>query len=228
MTSRCFVYRIHRPHCLLQRDYHAENQSGKNRSVFRSFGLSDRRWPVPLADVAAQQSAPGAEYAPDAVLVQFAPSADTESAAAAEAASGGEIIREFSLVPGLTYMRLPLGADVIQTIEKLKGIDGIVYAEPDYVVYPTDTISNDTRWAEQWAFATVRAPLAWDVTTGAADVVIAVIDTGVDTTHPDLINNLWTNPGEIARQRHRRRQQRIHRRYPRLGFLRQRQHSRGQ
>ena len=155
-----------------------------------------------VADVAAQQQAPGAEYAPDAVLVQFAPSADTESAAAAEATaeavSGGEIIREFSLVPGLTYLRLPLGADVMQTIEKLKAIDGIVYAEPDYMVYPTDTIPNDTRWAEQWAFATVRAPLAWDVTTGAADVVIAVIDTGVDTTHPDLINNLWTNPGEIA------------------------------
>ena len=96
----------------------------------------------PVADVAAQQNAPGAEYAPDAVLVQFAPSADTESAAAAEAASGGEIIREFSLVPGLTYMRLPLGADVMQTIEKLKGIDGIIYAEPDYVVYPTD---NDSK-----------------------------------------------------------------------------------
>lgn len=153
---------------------------------------------LPVADVAAQQGRSVGEYAPDAVLVQFLPGAGAEVVAAAEAAAGGDIVKEYSLVPGLTYMHLSADVDVMQTIEKLKGIDGVVYAEPDYVVYPTDTIPNDTRWAEQWAFATVRAPLAWDTSTGAGDVVVAVIDTGVDTTHPDLINNLWTNPDEIA------------------------------
>lgn len=45
--------------------------------------------------------------------------------------------------------------------------------------------------------ADIEAPEAWKINTDASEIVIAIIDTGVDTSHPDLITNLWTNSGEI-------------------------------
>jgi autotransporter-associated beta strand protein len=51
------------------------------------------------------------------------------------------------------------------------------------------------------ADADIDAPEAWSLTTGSADVVVAVIDGGIDTSHPDLAPNIWANPGEIAGNR---------------------------
>jgi thermitase len=57
---------------------------------------------------------------------------------------------------------------------------------------------NDPRFQEQWALQKVNAERAWDQTTGSKDIVVAVIDTGVDAQHEDLKENMWTNPDEIA------------------------------
>jgi hypothetical protein len=53
---------------------------------------------------------------------------------------------------------------------------------------------NDARWSEQWDMVKIAAPAAWDTQTGSPDVVVAVIDTGIDFSHPELQANLWTNP----------------------------------
>lgn len=57
---------------------------------------------------------------------------------------------------------------------------------------------NDDYFDEQWYLSKIQAPNAWDVTVGNRNVVVAVIDGGVDTDHPDLQDQIWRNPGEIA------------------------------
>jgi subtilisin family serine protease len=72
-----------------------------------------------------------------------------------------------------------------------------------------DRVPNDPRFAsgDLWglhntgqsggkADADIDAPEAWDISTGSSSVVVAVIDTGVQIDHPDLRDNIWTNPGE--------------------------------
>jgi len=57
---------------------------------------------------------------------------------------------------------------------------------------------NDPDYSEQWYLQQINASDAWDVATGTRNVVVAVLDSGIDLDHPDLVGNLWTNPGEIA------------------------------
>jgi hypothetical protein len=72
-----------------------------------------------------------------------------------------------------------------------------------------DTLPGDPLLPDQWALdntgqysgvagTDIRAAEAWGITTGSKEVVVAVIDSGVDINHPDLSANIWTNPGEIA------------------------------
>ncbi|MFP6835203.1 MAG: S8 family serine peptidase, partial [Pseudomonadales bacterium] len=58
-------------------------------------------------------------------------------------------------------------------------------AEPNYLRYP-HTTSNDRLYASQWHYPAINLPLAWDITTGDNSVIVAVVDTGVLLTHPDL------------------------------------------
>ena len=84
---------------------------------------------------------------------------------------------------------------------------GVVYVEPDFVIAPTLT-PNDSSYSQLWGLSNtgqsggvvdvdIDAPEAWNITTGSRSVVIGVIDSGVDVSHPDLAANIWRNPGEI-------------------------------
>lgn len=63
--------------------------------------------------------------------------------------------------------------------------------------YPQEA-PNDPLFSSQWALQNISAPHAWDFTQGLPDIVIAVIDTGVDYDHPDLAENIWTNQAEVS------------------------------
>jgi subtilisin family serine protease len=73
----------------------------------------------------------------------------------------------------------------------------VEYAEPNWrIEFPA--VPNDPSFGTQWGLAKIGAPAAWDHATSGSGVVIGIVDTGIDLTHPDLAANIWTNPGEIA------------------------------
>ena len=69
---------------------------------------------------------------------------------------------------------------------------GVRSADPNYLRQPS-AIPNDPLYRLQWHFRDISLPQAWDLTTGSANVTIAVIDTGVRTDHPDLVGQLTGN-----------------------------------
>jgi subtilisin family serine protease len=97
-----------------------------------------------------------------------------------------------------------------KAIARLERNPHVRYAEPNYVI-TADSTPNDPSFPQLWGLdntgqaigffpstpdADVDAPEAWNVTTGSSNVVVAVLDTGIDLTHPDLAPNIWINPGE--------------------------------
>jgi thermitase len=75
---------------------------------------------------------------------------------------------------------------------------GVAVSEPDYVYFLDETRPDDPRYASLWGMEKIGMPLVWDATKGTGAVVVAVFDTGMDLTHPDLAANRWINSGEIA------------------------------
>lgn len=73
----------------------------------------------------------------------------------------------------------------------------VQWAEPN-VTYQAAVVPNDPDYPLQTQLTQIGAPAAWDTQTDATAVTVAVLDSGVDTTNPDLQANMWVNPGEVA------------------------------
>jgi subtilisin family serine protease len=137
------------------------------------------------------------EHVPNRLFVRFIDPDATNNRNALLAGVGGQISSSSKLVPGLHCIEIDVPVE--QALKSLsQRSDVLHYVEPVYIVHAFDTVPNDPNYGNLYGMPQINAPQAWDEHQGDQEFVIAVIDTGVDYTHPDLVDNIWTNPGEIA------------------------------
>ena len=142
------------------------------------------------------------------LLVKFRRGAPNGARAAAHGWTGAERLRTFSVVPNLEHVRLPQGVSVEDAIALYRAHPDVVYAEPNYIVEALQTQTpNDPQFGDLWGLhntgqaggtldADIDAPEAWNITTGSSTVVVAVIDSGTDYLHPDLVANMFQNTAD--------------------------------
>lgn len=141
----------------------------------------------------------GVKFAPNRILVRFKPGASESDKINVRSKIASKRLGTFKLVKDLELIEAPHGPQ--QDISAIKNDPRVLYAEPDGVVQKTD-MPNDFYFGNMWGLNNannfdIDAPEAWSLWKGDSNFMIADIDTGIDYNHPDLMANVWTNPGEI-------------------------------
>jgi len=96
----------------------------------------------------------------------------------------------------LGFYLLKTERDAASVCVELRSDPDVEYAQPNYI-YERCGDPNDPEFPDQYAHQLIQMSEAWDISTGSHDIVVAVLDTGVDANHPDLKDNIWVNKGEI-------------------------------
>src|SRR4051812_33546791 len=157
---------------------------------------------------AAPAKKPAPETVPGELLIGFRSDLTATEQKNVLKGVGAAEKKSFKRIHGSLAQLSPAATD--EALAKLRSDPRIRYAEPNFVVH-ADATPNDPSYGNLWglnnagqtingvpgtADADIDAAEAWNVTTGSPSVTVAVIDTGVDWSHPDLSSQIWINPGE--------------------------------
>ncbi|MDE3167223.1 MAG: S8 family serine peptidase [Acidobacteriota bacterium] len=123
------------------------------------------------------------EYVPGQIIVQKRLGASQNALDKAFRGNNGRVTRVISGT-GHFVLQIP-DSQVDRVMQNLERTGLFTVVERDGVAHST-TIPNDPSFASQWYLSTIQAPTAWNTTTGTAGAPIAIIDSGADSTHPDL------------------------------------------
>lgn len=99
---------------------------------------------------------------------------------------------------GLCAFSIAADANVLQVVDELKALPEVEYAEPNYIVYSLAfEAPDDPMYSQQWGIEAIGLDKLWSQpAVSSKRPVIAILDTGVDISHPDLEANIWTNAAE--------------------------------
>lgn len=147
-------------------------------------------------------------YVPGQLTVQFAPGLDDVACRARITAAGSTVLEDY-WTPGYYKISSPAGSDLFAAIREWYQRPEIRFAEPVYMCYDDALhVPNDPLFVNQWSErntgqqgswtpgADVQAVEAWDLHKGSPNVVVAIIDTGMDLNHEDLAPNLLPRNGD--------------------------------
>jgi len=124
-----------------------------------------------------------------------------------ESTRGMHTARRFSHLNGMRLVQVPEGSSVENVRQDLIATGNYAVVATDDIRTASTTTPTDSYFSEQWSLynsgasgnkagADIGARTAWDTSTNAENVIVAVIDSGINVQHPDIENNLWTNPDE--------------------------------
>src|SRR6266566_1741244 len=159
-----------------------------------------------------------ANYVEGEVLITFKDSLTLEAARQALSTHGLGLTKHFRSISQLSGRHIGLvrskNLTTAQLLAALAHDPAVQIVEPSFLRRPFGTIPNDTLFPQLWGLrntgqtvngstgtpgADIKFTQAWNLARPSTNqVVVAVIDSGVNYTHPDLIANMWTNPGETA------------------------------
>jgi subtilisin family serine protease len=152
---------------------------------------------------------PKPEYVPGQVLVRFRPGRSASDRLSAHARTQATVRRQYALVPDLQLVSVSPKVSVEAAVAAYRSDPNVLYAEPNYIrrAMQSPVTPNDPMFTQMWSLhntganagvagADIKAPEAWTISKGSANVVVAVIDTGIDYTHPDLQANIWNNTAD--------------------------------
>src|SRR6185503_853193 len=146
-----------------------------------------------------------ARYREGEILVRFRNGVSEKDKETIMATHGGRRKKQLKGDSGFEKLELAAGRDAKSVVLQLLLNPQVQFAEPNFLIEKEDVNPNDPQFQDQWALqnsgqgggqfgSDIRSRTAWDKTKGSSSTVIAVIDSGIDFTHPDLANNQWTNP----------------------------------